>query len=279
MAESTAKPSPLVENFDPSFDPANPPAVILDDVSKAFGSNRVLDHVSLRIERGSICVMLGPSGTGKSVLLRCLVGLLRPDSGRVLVFGENVAELDDSRSRDREKLFAIRRRFGMLFQDGALIDDMSVFDNVAFPMRLHTKMPEREIREKVADKLARVGLPGSEHKFPSELSGGMRKRVAFARAIAIEPDIVLCDEPSSGLDPVMSATLDDLILELHATLGMTFIVISHDTAEARKIADTIGMLAGGKLVTFGPKEVVFEENHPALHQFFTRATEGPIKVV
>jgi phospholipid/cholesterol/gamma-HCH transport system ATP-binding protein len=259
--------------------PNDVPAVVLEHVSKSFGSHRVLDDVSLTIYRGSIAVMLGPSGTGKSVLLRCLVGLLRPDAGRVLVFGENVAELDEKRARDRTKLFAIRRRFGMLFQDGALFDDMSVFDNVAFPMRLHTEMSEDAIREKVSDRLARVGVAHAEKKFPSELSGGMRKRVAFARAIAIDPDIVLCDEPSSGLDPVMSATLDELILELHRTLGMTFIIISHDTAEARKVADTIGMLASGKLVTFGPATQVFAENHPALEQFFTRATQGPIKVV
>lgn len=257
------------------------PAVVLEHVSKSFGSNTVLNDVSLTVARGSITVMLGPSGTGKSVLLRMLVGLLKPDQGRVLVFGENVADLDDDRPRDREALFRIRRRFGMLFQDGALFDDMDVIDNVAFPLRLHTRMSDGEIRERVIDKLARVGLPKPkvENKFPSELSGGMRKRVAFARAIALEPDIVLCDEPSSGLDPVMSATLDELILELHRTLGMTFIIISHDTAEARKVADTIGLLAGGKLVTYGPAEQVFRENHPALHQFFTRATEGPIKVV
>ncbi len=252
---------------------------MLENVCKSFGSNTVLDGVSLTIPRGSICVMLGPSGTGKSVLLRCLVGLLRPDQGRVLVFGEDVAALDDSRARDRRRLFAIRRRFGMLFQDGALFDDMSVFDNIAFPMRLHTSMSEDEIREKVRDRLARVGVAHAEDKAPAELSGGMRKRVAFARAIAIDPDIVLCDEPSSGLDPVMSATLDELILELHRTLGMTFIIISHDTAEARKVAQYIGMLANGKLVTYGPAEQVFAENHPALEQFFTRATKGPIKVV
>jgi len=259
--------------------PDDTPAVVLDHVSKSFGTHTVLDDVSLTVNRGSITVMLGPSGTGKSVLLRCLVGLLRPDQGRVLVFGEDVAALDENRPRDREALFRIRRRFGMLFQDGALFDDMDVGENVAFPMRLHTRMSDDEIRERVSDKLARVGLPGVETKYPSELSGGMRKRVAFARAIALEPDIVLCDEPSSGLDPVMSATLDELILELHRTLGMTFIIISHDTAEAREVADTIGLLAGGKLVTYGPAEQVFRENHPALHQFFTRATEGPIKVV
>ena len=255
------------------------PAIELDGVSKAFGSHVVLDGVSLTVRQRSIMVMLGPSGTGKSVLLRCLVGLLRPDAGRVLVFGEDVANLDPTRPRDRQDLFRIRRRFGMLFQDGALFDDMTVGENVGFPMRMHTKLSSAEIRDSVDDKLARVGLPRAVHKYPSELSGGMRKRVAFARAIALEPDIVLCDEPSSGLDPVMAATLDELILELHETLGMTFVVITHDTAEARTIADTIGLLSRGKLVTYGPSKEVLRSDHPALRQFFARSTEGPIQVL
>ena len=253
--------------------------MVLENVSKSFGPKTVLKDVSLTVDPGSIMVMLGPSGTGKSVLLRCLVGLLKPDTGKVIVYGDDVAALDERKARDRETLFRVRRRFGMLFQDGALFDDMDVGGNVAFPMRLHTKLSEDEIRERVTDKLARVGLPGTEGKYPSELSGGMRKRVAFARAIALEPDIVLCDEPSSGLDPVMSATLDELIMEMHKTLGLTFIVITHDTAEARTIADTVGLLANGELVTYGPAKQVFEENHPALHQFFTRSVDGPIKVV
>ncbi|MGB1012924.1 MAG: ABC transporter ATP-binding protein [Nannocystaceae bacterium] len=254
-------------------------AIEISDVSKSFGRNRVLDGVSLKIRKGSIAVMLGPSGTGKSVLLRCIVGLLKPDSGSVKVFGEDVAALNPNKAADRAKLFAVRRRIGMLFQDGALFDDMTVGDNIAFPMRMHTKLSEAKIREAVADKLERVGLKGVEPKFPSELSGGMRKRVAFARAIALEPDIVLCDEPSSGLDPVMASTLDELILHLHKTLGMTFVVISHDTAEALKIADTMGLLYRGKLLTYGPKEEVLRSNHPGLRQFFARETAGPIKVV
>ncbi|MEM6290460.1 MAG: ABC transporter ATP-binding protein [Myxococcota bacterium] len=254
-------------------------AIVLENVSKAFGSFRVLDGISLTVKKGSITVLLGPSGTGKSVLLRILVGLLRPDAGRVFVGQDDIAQLDEKRSRDRKKLFEVRRKFGMLFQDGALFDDITVFENVAFPMRMHTKMSEDEIRTKVEDKLARVGLPHAIDKHPSELSGGMRKRVAFARAIALEPEIVLCDEPSSGLDPVMSATLDELIMEMHQTLGLCFIVISHDTAEALTIADTIGMLAAGKLVHYGPRADLEHECHPALRQFFDRQTQGPIKVV
>jgi phospholipid/cholesterol/gamma-HCH transport system ATP-binding protein len=263
----------------PEADSSTTPAIVLDGVSKAFGANVVLDEVSLTVRQRSIMVMLGPSGTGKSVLLRCLVGLLRPDKGRVMVFGEDVASLDAGVAKDRRQLFRIRRRFGMLFQDGALFDDMTVGENVAFPMRMHTSMSAAEIRASVDDKLRRVGLPKATSKFPSELSGGMRKRVAFARAIALEPDIVLCDEPSSGLDPVMAATLDELILELHKTLGMTFVVITHDTAEARTIADTIGLLSRGKLVTYGPTDEVLRSNHPALRQFFARSTEGPIQVL
>lgn len=254
-------------------------AIVLKNVSKSFGSHRVLDDVSLTVRKGSITVLLGPSGTGKSVLLRILVGLMKPDAGEVFVGPHDIAALDDRRSADRRLLFEVRRKFGMLFQDGALFDDKTVGDNVAFPMRMHTKMGEAEIREKVQDKLARVGLPNAASKMPSELSGGMRKRVAFARAIALEPEIVLCDEPSSGLDPVMSATLDELIMEMHRTLGICFVVITHDTAEALTIADTIGMLAGGKLVHYGPKAELEHECHPALRQFFDRATVGPIQVL
>lgn len=255
------------------------PAVTLEGVSKSFADKCVLRDVSLTVDKGAIMVMLGPSGTGKSVLLRCLVGLMKPDAGRIFVFGEEITALDESKSRERDKLFALRRRFGMLFQDGALFDDMTVGENVAFPMRQHTKWGEGEIRDKVADNLARVGLKGKHGLMPSELSGGMRKRAAFARAIALRPDICLCDEPSSGLDPVMSATLDDLILELHESLGMTFIVISHDTAEARKIASHIGLLHKGALQIYDRKEAVLKSNQPAIRQFLARETQGPIEVL
>ena len=261
----------------PTNDPA--PAITLDHVSKSFGANCVLKDVSLTIPRGAIMVMLGPSGTGKSVLLRCLVGLMKPDAGKIYVFGDEITKLDENSSQDRDRLFKLRRRFGMLFQDGALFDDMSVGDNVAFPMRQHTSWREPEIKARVAENLERVGLPGTEKKMVSELSGGMRKRAAFARAIALRPDIVLCDEPSSGLDPVMSATLDDLILDLHRTLGMTFIVISHDTAEARAIATHIGLLYQGKLQVFDEAQRVLGSSQAHVRQFFERNTQGPIKVL
>jgi phospholipid/cholesterol/gamma-HCH transport system ATP-binding protein len=255
------------------------PAIVLDHVSKSFGKQCVLHEVSLTIPKGAIMVMLGPSGTGKSVLLRCLVGLMKPDAGRIFVFGDEITCLDEHRAIERERLFALRRRFGMLFQDGALFDDMTVGENVAFPMRQHTRWPEREIQDKVLDNLKRVGLPKAAKMMPSELSGGMRKRAAFARAIALRPEIVLCDEPSSGLDPVMSATLDDLILELHGTLGMTFVVISHDTAEARKIASHIGLLYRGTLQEYGPSKEFLKSSQPAIRQFLARDTHGPIEVL
>ncbi|PCC69074.1 phospholipid/cholesterol/gamma-HCH transport system ATP-binding protein [Nannocystis exedens] len=255
------------------------PAITLEKVCKSFGPNRVLHEVSLTLPAGKIMVMLGPSGTGKSVLLRCLVGLMKPDSGRIFIEGQDITGLDERRSAGREQMFALRRKFGMLFQDGALFDDMCVGDNVAFPLRQHAKLSEREIAARVAEDLERVGLKNAQRKMPAELSGGMRKRVAFARAIALRPKIVLCDEPSSGLDPVMSATLDELILDLHRTLGMTFVVISHDTAEARKIADYVGLLYKGELQAFGLKDEVLRSNQRAINQFFERSTEGPIQVL
>lgn len=255
------------------------PAITLERVCKSFGPNRVLHEVSLVLPAGKILVMLGPSGTGKSVLLRCLVGLMKPDSGRIFIEGEDITALDERRSADRDQLFALRRKFGMLFQDGALFDDMCVGDNVAFPLRQHEKMSETEIAQRVKEYLDAVGLKDVQRKMPAELSGGMRKRVAFARAIALQPRIVLCDEPSSGLDPVMSATLDDLILDLHRRYNMTFVVISHDTAEARTIASHIGLLYKGVLQTFGTKEQVLRSNGEAINQFFDRSTKGPIQVL
>ena len=249
------------------------------NVSKSFGTVCVLDRVSFDVPQGSILVLMGPSGTGKSVLLRCMVGLMQPDGGSIEVHGHTIAPPPQHDGQRKRALETVRRNMGMLFQDGALFDDMDVGENVAFPMRMHSRLSSAEIEARVQDRLARVGLSGVERKRPSELSGGMRKRVAFARAIALDPKIVLCDEPSSGLDPVMAATLDELILELHATLGMTFVVISHDTAEARKIATHIGMLYRGKLVAFGTRDEVLGHPHPAVSQFFERQTHGPIAVV
>lgn len=249
------------------------PIVSFQGVHKAFGPQKVLDDVSLDIERGKTTVIIGPSGTGKSVFIKLLVGLLKPDQGSIFVDGEDITRLKE------RHLYGVRKKFGMLFQDGALFDSMDVGENVAFPLRRHTKKSEKEIRSIVAQKLAQVGLPGVEHKFPSELSGGMRKRVGIARAIALEPEIVLFDEPNSGLDPVMSDAIDKLILRMQHELGLTFIVISHDIPGTFQIADRIAMLYKSKLIAYGPTDELQNSQDPVLRQFFDRSADGPIQVV
>lgn len=233
-------------------------------VCKSFNGLRVLDDVSCVIPDSKITVFIGPSGVGKSVLMRMIVGLERPDSGTVRVGGEDVAALD------RRGLYRLRRRMGMLFQDGALFDSMTAGENVAFPMRQHTRMGEREIGRRVAEKLSLVGMPGCEDKYPSELSGGMRKRVGLARAIALEPEIVLFDEPTSGLDPLMADAIDDLILDMQRQLGCTFVVNSHDIAGTFRIADAIGVLYDARLIAFGKREEIMRSRHPVLARFFAR---------
>ncbi|MBC7543678.1 MAG: ABC transporter ATP-binding protein [Candidatus Sericytochromatia bacterium] len=253
--------------------PTEDPVVEFRNVNKSFGSQHVLKNVSCKIVRGKTTVIIGPSGTGKSVFIKLLVGLLRPDSGSILIDGVDITKLPE---RD---LFTIRKKFGMLFQDGALFDSMTVFDNIAFPIRQHTSLTEEEVSDAVASKLAQVGLPHAHHKLPSELSGGMRKRVGLARAIALEPDIVLFDEPNSGLDPVMSDAIDKLILRMQQELGLTFIVISHDLPGTFQIADYIGMLFKSELIAFGTADEIRHADNPILQQFFARSAEGPIQVV
>src|SRR5437588_4087817 len=214
--------------------------------------------------------MLGPSGTGKSVFLKHLMGLLQPDSGEVWIDGKNLPALS---SRD---LYKVRRKFGVLFQDGALFGSMNVYDNVAFPLREHTRKRESEIKEIVDDKLTMVGLTGAEDKLPGQISGGMRKRAGLARALVLDPEIVMFDEPDSGLDPVRTAFLNELILDLNRKIGPTMIVVTHDIATARRIADYIGMLYLSKLIQFGTREEMFESDIPAVRQFLAGATKGPI---
>jgi phospholipid/cholesterol/gamma-HCH transport system ATP-binding protein len=240
------------------------PIIRFENVRKTFGELVVLDDLTLDIETGKTTVIMGPSGVGKSVFLKLLVGLLQPDEGRIWVTGVDVAQ-----ARERE-LREVRMRLGMLFQDGALFDSMTVADNVAFPLRRHTKMKAAEIREVVAGKLQRVGLPGVEHKMPSELSGGMRRRVGLARAIVLDPEIVLFDEPTSGLDPITSDQIDGLIAEMKVALGITFVVISHDIVGTFRIADRIGMLYNGRLVAFGTPDEVRHSADPMLRRFLGR---------
>lgn len=240
------------------------PAVEFHDVRKAFDDRVVLDGVTLSIPAGRTTVIIGPSGVGKSVFLKLLIGLIAPDSGEILVEGQDITRLSE------RELYALRRRIGMLFQDGALFDSLTVGENVAFPLRRHTRMSEDEIAGVVAEKLQAVGLPGTEERMPSELSGGMRKRVGLARAIALDPDIVLFDEPNSGLDPMTSDAIDALIVEMRRKLGKTFVVISHDIVGTFRVADRIAMLYGGRLIAHGTPEELRRSTDPIVRRFLAR---------
>lgn len=245
----------------------------LVDVHKSFGRQKVLDGINLEIEDGKTTVIIGGSGGGKSVLLKHIIGLLRPDSGQVLVDDVDITALND---RD---LNEIRKKFGMLFQEAALFDSMNVRENVAFPLREHTKKKEDEIRRIVAERLKAVGLPGVEDKMPSELSGGMRKRVGLARAIAMHPQIVLYDEPTTGLDPVMTEAINELIITTQKTFDLTCVVISHDVQSIFTVGHKIAMLYKGKIIEHGTSEEIRNTRNPVLTQFLSGALEGPIDVM
>ena len=241
------------------------------NVVKTFsGGNTVLNGLEFGVPEGMITVVLGPSGTGKSVLIKHLIGLLFPDEGDILVHGESVSKMPMS------KLLEVRRKFGILFQDGALFGSMNLYDNVAFPLRQHTDFSEAQIREIVQRRLAEVGLGGEGARMPNELSGGMRKRAGFARALVLEPEIVLFDEPDSGLDPVRTALLCELIRKMHVTYGGTYLVITHDVASARQIGDYIAVLWKGRIVEAGPARRMFASENPFVRQFLNRAPQGPL---
>jgi phospholipid/cholesterol/gamma-HCH transport system ATP-binding protein len=240
------------------------------DVVKAFGRNRVLNGLNLGIPDNQISMILGPSGTGKSVCIKHMVGLLYPDEGDVLVFGESVPSMAD------DDLFEMRKRFGVLFQDGALFGSMNLFDNVAFPLRQHTDKGEDDIREIVMRRLREVGLLGAADKMPNELSGGMRKRAGFARALVLDPDIVLFDEPDSGLDPVRTALLCELIQEVHEENGGAYVVITHDIMSARRVADYIAVLWKGRIVESGPASELFNSDNQFVRQFLSGEAQGPL---
>jgi phospholipid/cholesterol/gamma-HCH transport system ATP-binding protein len=242
----------------------------VEDVHKAFEGNQVLDGVSCQIPAGKISVVMGPSGTGKSVLLRHVVGLLLPDKGDVRVAGKSVPSLNE------DELLELRRNVGMLFQDGALFSSMNLYDNVAFPLRQHTKKSESEVKEIVMARLEEVGLGEAVSKMPNELSGGMRKRAGFARALVLEPEILLFDEPDSGLDPVRTALLCDLIREIQRKYKSTGVVISHDIKSCFNIGDHIILLYGGKVVDQGSKEELQQSKNPFTQQFISGAVRGPL---
>jgi phospholipid/cholesterol/gamma-HCH transport system ATP-binding protein len=255
---------------DPGVQPPAGVVVSLQNVYKAFANRDVLHGLSIDVQRGESVVIVGGSGTGKSVTLRHIIGLMKPDHGHVYVDGHDLCCLD------RVKLNQIRRKFGMSFQEGALFDSMNVFENIAFPLRRQTNMSEEEIAGRVRECLEQVHLHGVERKSTSELSGGMRRRVGFARAIAMKPDILLFDEPTTGLDPVISDVVADLIREMDRTLNTTTISITHDMKVAFKIADRVAMLHHGRIVEQGTPEEFQRSPNPIVQQFIEGRAEGPL---
>jgi phospholipid/cholesterol/gamma-HCH transport system ATP-binding protein len=245
-------------------------AVEFVDVHKAFGRNKILRGLNMGLPEGKISMILGPSGTGKSVCIKHMVGLLYPDEGDVLVHGESVPNMTD------DELFDMRKRFGVLFQDGALFGSMNLIDNVAFPLRQHTDKSEDEILDIVRRRLDEVGLGSAHDKMPNELSGGMRKRAGFARALVLDPNIVLFDEPDSGLDPVRTALLCELIQEIHEENGGCYTVITHDIMSARRVAEFISVLWKGRIVESGPAEELFNSENAFVRQFLSGESQGPL---
>ena len=245
-------------------------AIEVIDLVKQFGKTRIQNGLNLGLPDDMISMVLGPSGTGKSVLIKLIVGLLQPDSGDILVHGESVPNMTD------DELFEMRKKFGLLFQDGALFGSMNIFDNTAFPLRQHTDKSEDEIGEIVNRRLREVGLSEAHYKMPNELSGGMRKRAGFARALVLDPAIVFFDEPDSGLDPVRTALLCELIREIHEENGGCYMVISHDLGTARRIADFIAVLWKGRIVESGPSEELFNSENQFVSQFLNAETVGPL---
>lgn len=242
------------------------------NLRKSFGDKKVLDGVDLEIERGKITVIIGRSGEGKSVLIKHIIGLLKPDEGAIFLEDQDLTAL-----RDRD-FNEVRKRFGMLFQGAALFDSMTVAGNVGFPLKEHTDLNDEDIRKIVTEKLNRVGLVDVEEMMPAELSGGMKKRVGLARAIVMDPEIVLFDEPTTGLDPIMSDSIADLVLDTQKALKTTYILITHDIPFTYKIADKIAMLHEGRIIEEGTVEEMKANPNPILRQFLEGRAEGPIKV-
>jgi len=243
---------------------------LVEDLHFSHGDTVIFSGVNLRLRRGKITAVLGPSGTGKTTLLRLLGGQLDPDSGLIQVFGEEVPRLE------RKALFELRKRMGMLFQSGALFTDMSVYENVAFPLRVHTDLPESMLRDLVLIKLEAVGLRGARNLMPAELSGGMTRRVALARAIALDPELLMYDEPFVGQDPISMAVLVQLIKRLNQALGLTSVIVSHDITETLSIADYAYILSGGKVIAEGTPEELEATEQAEVRQFVAGLPDGPV---
>ncbi len=238
------------------------PLIAVRHLAKSFGKQRVLEDIALEVPAGSTTVILGPSGCGKTVLLKHIIGLLKPDAGEVIVEGEDIVPMA------QRQIDQVRRKFGMVFQASALFDSMTVGENVAFPQREHAPLPEVELRHRVEERLEHVGLSGVFDKFPSDLSGGMKKRVALARALMLDPKIVLYDEPTTGLDPITTDSVDEMIMTAKKKFGVTSVVISHDIGSAFKVADQLAVLHQGRFVAIGAPEAVRHSDHPFVKSFF-----------
>jgi phospholipid/cholesterol/gamma-HCH transport system ATP-binding protein len=243
------------------------------DLHKRFEGHQVLNGIDLEVGRCETLVIIGRSGCGKSVLVKHINGLLKPDQGHIYVDDEDITRLQG------KELFRARRKFGMLFQGAALLDSMTVGENVGLGLRHHTRLSEGEIRKRVRDKLAQVGLAGLEDKYPAELSGGMKKRVGLARAMALDPQCIILDEPTTGLDPIMADVINELILQLQKELCITSIAVTHDMVSATKIADRIAMLHEGHIIFDGSPEQIRQTDDPVVQQFITGSAEGPVKPV
>ena len=243
------------------------------NLQKSFGENSVLRGVNLEIRQGESMVVIGGSGSGKTVLIRCIIGLMRPDEGEIYVDGSEITSLSEKRMTE------VRNKFGMLFQWGALFDSMTVWENVVFGLRHKAHLKEEDLRRIAAEKLGLVGLRNIEDLMPAELSGGMRKRVSLARAIALEPEILLYDEPTTGIDPIMADVINGLIIQMKEKLNVTSIAITHDMKSAYKIGDRIAMLYQGKIIEVGTPEEIKSSSNPIVQQFIMGKSEGPIKML
>jgi len=252
------------------FSATEKPLIEVNDIHKSFATNHVLRGLNLAVRPGESMVVIGGSGTGKSVLIKCIIGILNPDRGNIFVAGQDIGSLKE------KDLYQLRKKFGMLFQAGALFDSMKVWENVGFGLLQHTTLSKKEVKKRAIEKLNLLGLHQIEDLMPSELSGGMRKRVSLARAIAMEPEILLYDEPTTGLDPIRADTINALIVEMRKKIKVTSITITHDMVSAYKVGDRIAMLYQGKIIEVGTPDEIKNSSSAIVQQFIQGKAEGPI---